>query len=112
MTTAIGETRVGGSAEPAEHEEADVRADHEDLAVGEVQELQDPVDHRVPDGDQAVEAPERQARDELIEEVVPRQLEVLEVAGQELSGVHSRNLLRRAAHRRRWAARLTSQMRY
>jgi hypothetical protein len=45
----------------------------------EVEELQDPVDHRVADGDEPVQAPAGQARDELVEEVAPGELEVLEV---------------------------------
>ena len=71
---------IGRAAKCRESEVADVRADHEHLAMGEVQELQDPVHHRVADGDQSVDAPEREAGDELIEEIAPRQLVVLEVA--------------------------------
>ena len=44
------------AAEPLDHEVADERPDHVDVAVGEVQQLQDPVDHRVAERDQRVEA--------------------------------------------------------
>ena len=74
--------RIRCASEPGQHEVADVRPDHEDLAVREVQELQDPVDHRVADGDEPVQAPERQPGDELVEEVAPGELEVLEVRDQ------------------------------
>ena len=98
ITTAIG-SWIGRAAKCRESEVADVRADHEHLAMGEVQELQDPVHHRVADGDQSVDAPEREAGDELIEEIAPRQLVVLEVA-DDLKGVHGRAVSeQRAAHR-------------
>ncbi len=50
--------------------EADVGADHVHVAVREVQELQDPVDHRVAQRDERVDAPERQAVDEELDEFV------------------------------------------
>ena len=45
-------------------------ADHEDLAVGEVDQLDDAVDHRVADRDQRVQRPEGQPVDQLLEELV------------------------------------------
>ena len=50
--------------------EADVGADHEHVAVGEVEELEDPVHHRVPEGDQRVDAAERRRVDDRLEEPV------------------------------------------
>ena len=44
-------------------------ADHEDVAVGEIDHADDAVDHRVADGDQAVDRTERDAVDELLDEV-------------------------------------------
>ena len=61
---------VLGAPEADQHEVPAEGADHEDLAVGEVQELEDPVDHRVAERDQRVDAPERQAVDELLDEEV------------------------------------------
>ena len=63
--------RLGRAAEGGEHAVADERADHVDLAVREVQQLQDPVDHRVAERDQGVDAAERQPVDELLHEEVP-----------------------------------------
>ena len=48
-----------------EHEHRDEDADHEDVAVGEVDELDDPVDHRVAEGDEGVDRADRQGVDEL-----------------------------------------------
>jgi hypothetical protein len=42
---------------------------HEHVAVGEVHHADDPEDHRVADGDQSVDGPERQAVDNLLYEV-------------------------------------------
>ena len=53
--------RVGRAAEQLERAEADERAHHEHVAVGEVEELEDPVDEGVAEGDQGVDAAERQA---------------------------------------------------
>ena len=50
----------------------DHRADHHDLAVREVDELDDAVDHRVAQRDDRVDAAERQAVDELLEEDVQK----------------------------------------
>ena len=46
------------------------RADHHDLAVREVDELDDPVDHRVAERDDRVDAAERQAVHDLLQEDV------------------------------------------
>ena len=59
-------------------QEADVReeggrevagegADHEDVAVGEVDHAQDAVDHRVAEGDEGVDAAQRGAADEQVD---------------------------------------------
>ena len=104
----IGRLESGCATEGREGEVADVRADHEDLAMGEVQELQDPVHHRVADGDQAVDTPERQPGHELIEEVAPRQLEVLEVAEELKSPRTSGSFVKATCgpSSSRWAARI------
>lgn len=47
-------------------------ADHEDLAVGEVDELDDAVDHGVPDGDETIESTEGQAVGQLLRQFVHR----------------------------------------
>ena len=44
-------------------------ADHEDLAVGEVDELDDAVDHRVAERDQRVDRTEHEAVGQLLEEL-------------------------------------------
>ena len=53
--------RVGRASEELERAEPDERAHHEDVAVGEVQELEDPVDERVAERDERVDAAEREA---------------------------------------------------
>ncbi len=61
----------GGPPGKAEHEDAEVgevASHHHDVAVGEVDEPDDPVDHGVADGDEAVEAPQCHAVDHLLEE--------------------------------------------
>ena len=45
------------------------RADHEDVAVREIDHTDNAVDHRVADGDQAIDRTERNAVDELLDEV-------------------------------------------
>ncbi len=62
--------RVRRAAERGEDAEADVGADHVDVAVREVEQLQDPVDHRVAEGDEGVDAAEREAVDEELDELV------------------------------------------
>ena len=65
------EHRIRGAARDGEHAVADEGADHVDLAVGEVQELEDPVHHRVAKRDQRVHAAEREPVDQLLNEEVP-----------------------------------------
>jgi hypothetical protein len=65
--------RNPGHAERGEQQEGDQRdegADHEDFAMREIDHADDPVDHRVSDRDQAVDGAERDAVDELLEEVL------------------------------------------
>ncbi len=49
--------------EPGDDPPADERTHHEHVAVREVEQLQDPVDHREPERDERVHAPERQPVD-------------------------------------------------
>ena len=62
--------------------EAGVRADHEDVAVGEVDELQDAVDHRVAERDQGVDRPDRDAVHEVLEELGHAARQVRPVSGE------------------------------
>ena len=67
--TSRAETSEGSAALQLPREVvADVGADHVDVAVREVDQAQDAVDHRVAQGDQGVDRPERQAVDQLLEE--------------------------------------------
>src|SRR5207248_478638 len=66
------DVRARGATEQLQHAEADERAHHEDVAVGEVEELQDPVDERVPEGDERIDAAERQRVDGELDEGVHR----------------------------------------
>ena len=55
-----------------QHQEGDQgqeRADHEDVAMGEIDHADDAVDHRVADRDQAIDRAERDAVDELLDEI-------------------------------------------
>ena len=63
-----GKTADGHTVQPeaADGVVADERADHEDVAVGEVDQLDDAVDHRVAQGDQRVDEAQLQAADALI----------------------------------------------
>src|SRR5439155_1432175 len=62
--------------------EGDVHAEHEELAVGEVDDTHDPEDQREADGDQGIDPPEEDRRDaELREDVYLR-------ASQAPSGIH------------------------
>ena len=54
--------------ELAHREEAGERAHHEHVAVGEVDELHDAVDHRVAEGDEGVDEPELQPVEDVLEE--------------------------------------------
>ena len=47
--------------QPQQDLDPDEGADHEDLAVGEVDELQHPINHRVAEGDQGVHEPQDEA---------------------------------------------------
>ena len=47
-------------------DQRDEGADHEDVAMGEVDHADDAVDHRVADGDQAVDGAQRHAVDQLL----------------------------------------------
>ena len=61
----------GGPPGEAEHQDAEVcevAPHHHDVAVGEVDEPDDPVDHGVADGDEPVEAPQGHPVDHLLEE--------------------------------------------
>ena len=51
-------------------EEADVGAHHVDITVSEVDELDDAVDHRIAERDQRVDAAERYAIDELLQDLM------------------------------------------
>src|SRR6202041_1901943 len=62
----------GGYPERDEDEKGDQReerTDHENIAVGEIDHADDPVDHRVANGDQAIDRTERYAVDELLDEI-------------------------------------------
>jgi hypothetical protein len=61
-------TRQG--LEDADDRPADERADHEHLAVGEVDQADDAVDHGVAQGDQGIHAAQHQAVDDLLEKDV------------------------------------------
>ena len=65
--------RDRGEAERDQHQERDQRdeaADHEDVAMGEIDHADDAVDHRVADRDQAVDRAEHEAVDELLGEII------------------------------------------
>jgi hypothetical protein len=67
-----GHLRIRRAAQELERAEADERPDHEHVAVGEVEELQDPVDKRVAERDQRVDAPQRQGVDRELDKSVHR----------------------------------------
>src|SRR5439155_3836301 len=58
-----------GDREEAEDRGADVGAQGEYIAVGEVDQLDDAVDHRVAEGDQGVDRALRDAEDEDLDEL-------------------------------------------
>src|SRR6202012_2786498 len=64
-----GAPRRVGEAEERGGVNAGHRTDHVDVAVGEVDEAEDAVDHRVPDGDERVYRAPTQAVDDLLEEL-------------------------------------------
>lgn len=51
-------------------DQGDEAADHEDVAMGEVDHADDAVDHRVADGDQAVDGARDETVDELLGEII------------------------------------------
>ena len=55
--------------EGQKRDQGDERTDHENIAMGEINHADDAVDHRVSDGDQAVDRAERHAIDELLQEI-------------------------------------------
>ena len=57
-----------GQAEERRAVEDEVGAEHEDVAVGEVDETQDAVHHGVADGNEAVERAQRQRVEKVLEE--------------------------------------------
>ena len=73
--------RIARAAEHLEHAEADERADHEDVAVGEVQELEDTVDEGVAKRDQRVGAALGQAVERELGEGVQRRKASLTAEG-------------------------------
>src|SRR5712672_2040784 len=65
--------RNHGEADRDQDQEGDQRdkaADHEDIAMGEIDHADDAVDHGVADGDQAIDRTEYNAVDELLSEIV------------------------------------------
>ena len=46
--------------------ERDIRADHDDVAMGKVQHFRDAVNHRVAQGDNGVDAPQAQPVDQVV----------------------------------------------
>ena len=65
----------------AEGNNSHVRAQHVDLAVGEVDQLDDPIDHGVAQGDQGIHAAERQAVNQLLDEhISPKKKELYRVS--------------------------------
>ncbi len=61
------DARALGHPERRVHRDRDERADHEDLAVGEVDQLDDAVDQRVPERDQRPDGADREAVDDVVE---------------------------------------------
>ena len=71
------------------------RAEHEDVAVREVDQLEDAVDERVAERDQRVDHPERQADDEQVEQVRRRLGQVDEQPDGDERDEHEREDLNR-----------------
>ena len=61
-----------GAGACGEHRETDEAAEHVDVAVGEVEQLDDPVDHRVAQGHQTVERADEQSVEHQLQVVVHR----------------------------------------
>ena len=66
-STTIGVAAVTPSGD--DRDQADKRADHENVAVGEIDHADDAIDHRVADRDQPVDRAERQAVDQLLQKI-------------------------------------------
>ena len=62
----------GHSGQRLDHEQGDHGADHDHLAVREVDQAHDAVNHRVAERDQHVDAAEHQAVDDLLDENIHR----------------------------------------
>ena len=75
-STAISEASRTSTGIPAvaptmiRADQRDEGPDHEDVAMGEIDHSDDAVDHRVADGDQAVDRTERQPVDQLLYEIL------------------------------------------
>lgn len=67
---------VGAGRHPEVHGESSEASDHEDLAVGEVDELDDSVDHRVSDRDESVHRAEDESIGQLLRQFVHRRASV------------------------------------
>src|SRR4029077_12975496 len=63
--------QAGRPSQPRQDAVAEKHTDHVHLALGEVQELEDPVDHRVAECDQRVEAAQHKAVPEQLERSSP-----------------------------------------
>jgi hypothetical protein len=59
-----------GAGQRGDHRHGDHRPDHHHLAMGEIDELDDPVDHRVTQGHDGVDAAQREAIDQLLQQDV------------------------------------------
>jgi len=57
----------GQCRQPRGHAEADIGADHENITVGEIEQHQDTVDHRIPQGDQGIKTAPLQCIDQILE---------------------------------------------
>ena len=71
-----GHMRGAGGEDEVDGERAEA-AGHEDLAVGEVDELDDAVDHRVADGDEPVHRAEEQPVGQLLRQFVHRMASIV-----------------------------------
>jgi hypothetical protein len=83
--------RHGRNAQTRTDQEADQGnegADHEDLAVREIDHADDAVDHRVPDGDEPVDRPQGDGVDQLLREIRHAPL----FLGPDLSSVWTKRL--------------------
>jgi hypothetical protein len=60
-------------AQAGDDHQADIGADHVNLAVGEIDHADDAVHHRIADGDQGVDAAQRQTVDDLLKKFEKRE---------------------------------------